>query len=252
MRSRAIWRTDNLQFLGSWKVCGEQEREGYFAYEAGHPHVHGGAICMGREDYRASSVADALFLAFNPLSTYFQNTEELSTEDVIKAWFADRFDHRCGAEAVKAMDGVDLRHVVAPEDGCHCQHCRQHQGEVHCPREACGEWYTLRVGHGGYRCDTCDSRRYYCVEHKHEHHRCVDCDDTYDLYNIDLDGLDPDPPIRQCGECGEWVCEECLGEAEDSSPAHDCVSRDAMDSDEDAEHEGCDCDRCCECGADNS
>ena len=254
MRSPAIWRTDNLQFLGSWKVVGDGGGVGHFEFDDEHPHVNDGSICMGGDGYRATSVADALFLAFNPLSMYFGGdaAEGTTAEEELKAWFADRFDHRCGeATNIATIDGIDIRHVVAPEEGCHCQHCRRHRGEVRCHRETCGQWYAPNVGHGRFKCETCDRSltRRFCIKHKHDQHRCVNCRDTHDLYDTELGAMRANPEIKQCGECGEWVCIYCLGEPEGYAPEHGCVRDGDEEDDEDtAEHVCCGCSECCECG----
>ena len=249
MRSPAIWRTDNLQFLGSWKVVGGGS-EGHFEFDDEHPHVNDGSICMGGDGYRATSVADALFLAFNPLSMYFGGDRRagISQEGQLKAWFADRFDHRCGeATNTATIDGIDIRHVVAPEEGCHCQHCRRHRGKLRCPRETCGQWYAPNVGHGRFRCETCDPDldRRFCIKHKHDRHECISCADRFDNYDTGLGTPRADPEIKQCGECGEWVCIYCLGET-GYAPEHRC----GQDGDEDEGSADCD-HHCSECCSDN-
>lgn len=257
MRSPCIWRAENLQFHGSWKVVEDGDGIGHFAVDLTHPHVHNGSICMGTGNYRTNSVADALFLAFNPFSTYFGDVEDpvtgefISTNTRIKAWFADRFNHNCDESAeVQTASGIDNRHLVEPEDGCHCQHCRIHRKEVRCQREACGQWFNPEVGHGRFRCVRCNPRntQHFCVKHKHEKHKCMDCTDSHDLYDVVLGQLSTDPQIKQCGECAAWVCIYCLGEAGGSTPQHECVSGAAVAEKGDELHERCGCTVCCECG----
>lgn len=259
MRSVGVWRTDNLQFLGSWKVVSDGGGVGHFEFDDEHPHVNGGSICMGSGNFRASSVGDALFMAFNPLSMYLGGDvdEGTSAEEELKEWLADRFDHRCGERTdIKAAEGIDLRHAVAPEDGCHCQFCRIHRGEVQCRREGCGQWYSPNVGHGRFRCTTCVGERStvrFCVKHKHDRHGCTSCGDSYDLYDTVLGQLDPNPNIKQCGECEKWLCWNC--EAPDSGVVHSCgVDEDASDPElEDDEDQETDCDHhCADCCEDNN
>lgn len=253
MRSPAIWRAEGLQYWGSWKLAGEGA-DGYFAFDDSHPHVNNGSICMGG-DYQATSVADALFLAFNPLSTYFHGrTMDETVEGHIKAWFADRFGHVCGQANLQTIAGIDNRHLIAAEPGCYCQHCRMHRGEILCPREGCGEWYNPRNGHGTVRCKVC--RRItgrdipYCVEHKHEWRTCVDCDEGQDLIDQRTGERIAEDMIfvEQCPACQKYVCRYCLVETQDhaSSCGGDMV--DGSGEDEEEEHTCCDCDVCCDCG----
>lgn len=239
MASPAIWRAVELQFYGSWKVV---EGADYFDFDDTHPHVNNGSICMGGE-YRASSVADALFLAFNPLSSYFHGENDRdgnpisTTESVIKDWFADRFNHTCGdGPAVQAAEGIDLRHVVAAEDGCFCINCRMHRGDVRCNVSGCGQWYDRRVGHGRFRCrEVCDRalRLHFCVKHRHERKECERCGATYDLYDTETGTVFAEDAafISQCETCGKWLCSECedrkhgcTGVEPESGCNHECCS----------------------------
>lgn len=217
MRSATIWRAEGRQFLGSWKVVSDGDGLGHFDIDHSHPHVNGGSICMGSSDYKATSVADALFMSFNPLSSYFGGgtgplplDEGHSTNDQIKAWLADRFDHVCGEGTnVSYAEGVDNRHLLAPEEDCHCHHCRRHRNEVQCPRETCRKWFSPKTGHGRFKCNCCGERLRFCIKHKHEIHMCGRCAGKYDLYDVNIGGPVAEPSIKQCG-CGVWICAYCV------------------------------------------
>jgi hypothetical protein len=256
MRSPAIWRAESLQFYGSWKVVSNGDGTGYFEFDGSHPHVIAGSICMGSETRRASSAADALFLAFNPLSSYFGAQEQpdgavWDTNTRIKAWLADRFDHRCGFRTKKqrTITGIDNRHVVAAVDGCHCQHCRGHRGEVRCSREGCGEWYDPRRGHGQFTCTICNRHGnvHFCYQHKHELVTCVTCSESQDLFDVATGERIPDEIrfIESCPRCDRPVCHYCLNETADHVDSDECEESRNLGTDSDGE---CDhhCSSCCE------
>lgn len=222
MRSRAIWRTTAQQFIGSYKLVDDGDGAGHFDVDRSHPHVTGTSICMGGGDYHSHSVADALFMSFNPLSSYFGDNDHSplgsghDTNAQIKAWLADRFDHRCGEGTGPAfVEGADNRHVLAPEKGCHCHHCRKHRNEVRCPRETCAKWYDPKEGHGRFKCETCQEwsgmNIRYCTKHKHDRHTCKHCEVDYDLRNVNTGKVKEIPEIQQCDGCGAWVCIYCTG-----------------------------------------
>lgn len=249
LQSLSIWRVKDQQFLGSWKVEGEGS-EGYLSFRNDHPHVLAGSVCMGGDaNYKATSVADALFLGFNPLSMYFEGGNE-----ELKEWFEDRFDHRCGEGRVgRTAGGVDNAHLVNPVAGCHCPHCRMGRGEVQCPREKCRKWYVSDKGHGRYLCSVCGgSKGKFCFKHNHDRRTCGHCRSRFELVDLETGKPKDVPDIRQCEDCKQMVCLWCLGEKPDTRRLHCCGEEEGRPC---THHcEGCcrenDCDypnRCDEC-----
>ena len=254
MLSPCIWRVEGQQFHGSWKVVDVAGGRGHFVFSDAHPHSNHGSICMGAGDYRAGSVADALFLAFNPTSMYFGGDDErgLGPTDQLKQWFADRFNHTCGFKLeVRTIEGVDLAHVIAPEEGCHCGHCRKHRGEIQCPLEGCGEWYTSRVGHGKYSCTTCGRRGMrFCVEHTHQQKICNNCGDGCDLWDVGTGALFDPPPITQCEACKVWICNYCMS-MDAGISRHGCVRGKVVEVAEEVDENTCHHECCRVCCVDN-
>lgn len=229
IQSKAIWRAVDLQFYGSYKLVAHGNGTGRFVFSDRHPHVNNGSICMGSGNYHARSVADALFLALNPTSSYFGSmTGTTSTNDQIKEWLLDRFDHKCDRRrkvTVTPVGGMDLAHLVTPVAGCSCPFCRQHRNEIQCAVVGCGTWYEAGNDHGEFYCDYCE--RTYCVQHRHQHLRCARCRGSYDLFNIATGEKFAPPPIAQC-KCGRNFCTHCR-------EVHSC--------DSDCDHH---CANCCE------
>lgn len=245
MRSPCIWRAVDLQFYGSWKVVDDGGGLGHLEYDDSHPHVNTGSICMGGSR-SASSVGDALFLAFNPLSTYFGGVPNpaggllVNTNQRIKAWFADRFNHTCGIKLeVTAVAGVDNSHRIAAVAGCTCPHCRGHRHEVQCA--LCSEWHVRDMPHGQHRCHRCSTRS--CFKHEHQVQECVNCHAEFDLWDVNTGQLFEKPGITPCDKCKKMVCRRCMS-PNAGSHQHPCV-RPATVEDEDAGECDHHCDLCC-------
>jgi hypothetical protein len=145
---------------------------------------------------------------------------------------------------VATIAGVDLRHVVAPEAGCHCTNCRGHRGEVQCVvAGGCGEWYLQVRGHGTIQCRSCGMRS--CVEHQHNRVRCAGCGDRHDFWDWRT-GLPTDPaPLTPCPDCQELICVYCSDP--DNEEGHECAEDgdEGADSDEDNSCSHSCCVDCC-------
>lgn len=257
MRSPCIFQAVNRQYYGSWKVVRGEDGVGRLVYDDSHPHVNNGSICMGAGNYQAGSVADALFLAFNPLSSYFGEMidpvtdQSINTNTRIKRWFADRFDHSCESKLdVTAIAGVNQDHVIAAVEGCHCPHCRLHRNEVQCQIATCRAWIDPGQSHGQFTCRRCMGRR-YCIRHEHDFHQCMDCGGNFDLWCRDTGTRHEVPPISQCAECEAWVCDWCMS-MEAGSERHACVrtAEDKADEDDDYCDHSCCLDCCARHGCD--